>query len=189
MTTDHEPNNAGHEAGMLERMIRFAIAQRWLMIALTLALVAVGVWSFTKLPIDATPDITNVQVQINTEAPGYSPLESEQRVTYPIETAMAGLPGLDYSRSISRYGLSQVTAVFEDGTDIYFARQQVAERLQAAKGQLPPGVEPSLGPVATGFSRIDQTIALTAIANRTAMRARTIFLFMQAVPESNGPRF
>ena len=130
MTTDHEPNNAGHEAGMLERMIRFAIAHRWLMLALTLALVALGVWSFTKLPIDATPDITNVQVQINTEAPGYSPLESEQRVTYPIETAMAGLPGLDYSRSISRYGLSQVTVVFKDGTDLYFARQQVGERLQ-----------------------------------------------------------
>src|SRR5690606_4815012 len=87
---------------MLERMIRFAIGHRWLMLALTLALVALGAWSFTKLPIDATPDITNVQVQINTEAPGYSPLESEQRVTYPLETAMAGLPGLDYSRSISR---------------------------------------------------------------------------------------
>ena len=154
MTTDHEPNNAGHEAGMLERMIRFAIAQRWLMIALTLALVAVGVWSFTKLPIDATPDITNVQVQINTEAPGYSPLESEQRVTYPIETAMAGLPGLDYSRSISRYGLSQVTVAFKDGTDLYFARQQVGERLQQVKSQLPAGLEPGMGPIATGLGEI-----------------------------------
>ena len=154
MTTDHEPNNAGHEAGMLERMIRFAIAQRWLMIALTLALVAVGVWSFTKLPIDATPDITNVQVQINTEAPGYSPLESEQRVTYPIETAMAGLPGLDYSRSISRYGLSQVTVAFNDGTDLYFARQQVGERLQQVKSQLPAGLEPGMGPIATGLGEI-----------------------------------
>ena len=91
---------------------------------------ALGVWSFTRLPIDATPDITNVQVQINTEAPGYSPLEAEQRITFPIETALAGLPSLDYTRSLSRYGLSQVTVVFEDGTDIYFARQQVAERLQ-----------------------------------------------------------
>ena len=154
MTTDHEPNNAGHEAGMLECMIRFAIAQRWLMIALTLALVAVGVWSFTKLPIDATPDITNVQVQINTEAPGYSPLESEQRVTYPIETAMAGLPGLDYSRSISRYGLSQVTVAFKDGTDLYFARQQVGERLQQVKSQLPAGLEPGMGPIATGLGEI-----------------------------------
>ena len=103
-------------------------------------------WSFTQLPIDATPDITNVQVQINTEAPGYSPLESEQRVTFPIETALAGLPRLDYTRSLSRYGLSQVTVVFEDGTDIYFARQQVAERLQQVKSQLPAGLEPELGP-------------------------------------------
>ena len=154
MTTDHEPNNPGHQAGMLERMIRFAIAHRWLMMALTLALVAVGVWSFTKLPIDATPDITNVQVQINTEAPGYSPLESEQRVTYPIETAMAGLPGLDYSRSISRYGLSQVTVAFNDGTDLYFARQQVGERLQQVKSQLPAGLEPGMGPIATGLGEI-----------------------------------
>ena len=146
MTTD---NN-----GMLERIIRFAIAHRWLMLALTLALVAIGAWSFTKLPIDATPDITNVQVQINTEAPGYSPLESEQRVTFPIETALAGLPGLDYTRSISRYGLSQVTVVFKDGTDIFFARQQVAERLQQVRSQLPGGMEPEMGPIATGTGEI-----------------------------------
>ena len=139
---------------MLERMIRFAIGHRWLMLALTLALVALGVWSFTKLPIDATPDITNVQVQINTEAAGYSPLESEQRVTFPIETAMAGLPGLDYSRSISRYGLSQVTIAFKDGTDLYFARQQVGERLQQVKSQLPAGLEPEMGPIATGLGEI-----------------------------------
>ena len=107
-----------------------------------------------QLPIDATPDITNVQVQINTEAPGYSPLEAEQRVTFPIETALAGLPQLDYTRSLSRYGLSQVTVVFEDGTDIYFARQQVAERLQQVKSQLPAGIEPELGPIATGLGEI-----------------------------------
>ncbi|KFN47081.1 cation transporter [Arenimonas metalli CF5-1] len=124
------------------------------MLLLTAGLCALGIWSFTKLPIDATPDITNVQVQINTEAPGYSPLESEQRVTFPIETAIAGLARLEYTRSISRYGLSQVTVVFEDGTDIYFARQQVAERLQQAKSQLPPGLEPELGPVATGLGEI-----------------------------------
>ena len=141
-------------ATMLEKIIRFAIAQRWLMLVLTLALVGVGVWSFTKLPIDATPDITNVQVQINTEAPGYSPLEAEQRVTFPIETAVAGLPGLDYTRSISRYGLSQVTVVFKDGTDIFFARQQVSERLQQARSQLPPGLEPMMGPIATGMGEI-----------------------------------
>ena len=139
---------------MLERMTRFAIAHRWLMLILTLGLSALGVWSFQQLPIDATPDITNVQVQINTEAPGYSPLESEQRVTFPIETALAGLPRLDYTRSLSRYGLSQVTVVFEDGTDIYFARQQVAERLQQARSQLPDGLEPELGPVATGLGEI-----------------------------------
>ena len=139
---------------MLERIIRTAIAQRWLVLLLVVACSALGFWSYQRLPIDAVPDITNVQVQINTEAPGYSPLESEQRLTYPIETALAGLARLDYTRSISRYGLSQVTAVFEDGTDIYFARQQVAERLQAAKGQLPPGIEPSLGPVATGLGEI-----------------------------------
>ncbi len=139
---------------MLERMIRFAIGHRWMMLALTLALVALGAWSFTQLPIDATPDITNVQVQINTEAAGYSPLESEQRVTFPIETAMAGLPGLDYSRSISRYGLSQVTIAFKDGTDLYFARQQVGERLQQVKSQLPDGLEPEMGPIATGLGEI-----------------------------------
>jgi len=139
---------------MLERIIRFAVAHRWLMLALTLGLVAIGVWSFTRLPIDATPDITNVQVQINTEAPGYSPLEAEQRVTFPIETTLAGLPGLDYTRSISRYGLSQVTVVFKDGTDLYFARQLVAERIQQVRSQLPEELEPAMGPIATGMGEI-----------------------------------
>ena len=139
---------------MLEKIIRFAIAHRWLMLLLTLALVGLGVWSFTKLPIDATPDITNVQVQINTETPGYSPLEAEQRVTFPIETALAGLPRLDYTRSLSRYGLSQVTVIFEDGTDIYYARQQVSERLQQVKSQLPEGLDPDMGPIATGMGEI-----------------------------------
>lgn len=140
--------------GMLERILRLAIAQRWLMLALTVALIAVGSWSFSRLPIDVTPDITNVQVQVNTQVDGYSPLESEQRVTFPIETVLAGLPGLDYTRSISRYGLSQVTVVFEDGTDLYFARQQVAERLQQVKSQLPSGLEPEMGPIATGMGEI-----------------------------------
>ncbi|HSX62599.1 MAG TPA: CusA/CzcA family heavy metal efflux RND transporter [Tahibacter sp.] len=139
---------------MLEKLIRFAIAQRWLMLALTLALTALGTWSFARLPIDATPDITNVQVQVNTEAPGYSPLEAEQRVTFPIETALAGLPGLDYTRSISRYGLSQVTVVFTESTNLYFARQQVSERLAQVASQLPGDVEPQLGPIATGMGEI-----------------------------------
>src|SRR5690606_13456552 len=115
---------------------------------------AVGAWSFQQLPIDVTPDITNVQVQVNTTAPGYSPLEAEQRVTWPLETALAGLPRLDYTRSLSRYGLSQVTVVFEDGTDIYFARQQVAERIAQARSQLPPGLEPAMVPIATGMGEI-----------------------------------
>ena len=139
---------------MLERIIRAAIAHRWLVLLLVLAVSALGVWSYGRLPIDAVPDITNVQVQVNSEAPGYSPLEAEQRVTFPIETALAGMAGMQYTRSISRYGLSQVTVVFEDGTDIYFARQQVSERLQQAASQLPAGVKPSLGPVATGLGEI-----------------------------------
>jgi len=139
---------------MLANLIRFAIAQRWLMLALTGVLIAIGVWSFSRLPIDATPDITNVQVQVNTAAPGYSPLEAEQRVTFPLETVLAGLPGLESTRSLSRYGLSQVTVVFADGTDLYFARQQVAERLQQVKSQLPPDLEPQLGPIATGLGEI-----------------------------------
>ena len=139
---------------MLERLIHFSIRHRWLMLVLTAALIALGVWSYRQLSIDATPDITNVQVQINTQAPGYSPLEAEQRVTFPIETAMAGLPQLDYSRSLSRYGLSQVTVVFKDGTDLYFARQQVAERLQQITSQLPEGLDPEMGPISTGLGEI-----------------------------------
>ena len=139
---------------MLEQIIHLSIRFRWIVLALVLATAGLGVWSFQKLPIDATPDITNVQVMINTEAEGYSPLEAEQRLTFPIETAIAGLPGLEYTRSISRYGLSQVTVVFRDGTDIYFARQLVNERLQSVRGTLPPGVEPELGPIATGLGEI-----------------------------------
>ena len=139
---------------MLEALLHFSIHRRGLMLVLVLALAGVGVWSFQRLPIDAVPDITNVQVQINTEAPGYTPLEAEQRVTFAVETAMAGLPKLQYTRSVSRYGLSQVTVVFADGTDIYFARQLIAERLQAVKSQLPAGLEPELGPIATGLGEI-----------------------------------
>ncbi|MFZ5492795.1 MAG: efflux RND transporter permease subunit [Pseudomonadota bacterium] len=139
---------------MLQHLLRFAIRRRGLMLTAVLALAALGLWSFTRLPIDAVPDITNVQVQINTEAPGYTPLEAEQRVTFAVETAMAGLPRLDYTRSVSRYGLSQVTVVFADGTDIYFARQLIAERLQALRARLPAGLEPQLGPIATGLGEI-----------------------------------
>src|SRR6478752_5298857 len=133
---------------MIERLIAVSLQQRWLVLVLALGAVAFGAWNFQRLPIDAVPDITNVQVQINTRAPGYSPLETEQRITFPVETAMGGLPKLDYTRSLSRYGLSQVTVVFKDGTDIYFARQQVSERIAQVKSQLPAGVEPELGPIA-----------------------------------------
>jgi cobalt-zinc-cadmium resistance protein CzcA len=139
---------------MLERLLRFSIRQRWLILAATLGVAALGAYNYRRLPIDAVPDITNIQVQINTEAPGFSPLESEQRITFPIETAMGGLPFLDYTRSLSRYGLSQVTVVFEDGTNIYFARQLVNERIQEVKSKLPPGIEPAMGPTATGLGEI-----------------------------------
>ena len=139
---------------MIEAILRFSIHQRWLVMLFALGLTAFGAWNFTRLPIDAVPDITNVQVQINVKAPGYSPLETEQRITFPVETVMAGLPKLDYTRSLSRYGLSQVTVVFLDGTDIYFARQLVSERIQQVKDQLPAGVEVAMGPVATGLGEI-----------------------------------
>ncbi|MXO70268.1 efflux RND transporter permease subunit [Alteraurantiacibacter buctensis] len=139
---------------MLEKIIELSIRQRFAVLAAVFILAAVGIYSFGRLKIDAVPDITNVQVQINSSAPGYSPLEAEQRITYPIETAIAGLPGLSYTRSVSRYGLSQVTVVFEDGTDIYFARQLVNERLQSARSALPEAVEPELGPIATGLGEI-----------------------------------
>ncbi|MFG1403725.1 efflux RND transporter permease subunit [Xanthobacter sediminis] len=139
---------------MIDAILAFSIRQRWLVVLVCLVVGAFGAWNFTRLPIDAVPDITNVQVQVNTSAPGFSPLEVEQRITFPIETAMGGLPGLQYTRSLSRYGLSQVTVVFRDGTDIYFARQLVNERIQQAKDQLPPGVETAPGPISTGLGEI-----------------------------------
>jgi cobalt-zinc-cadmium resistance protein CzcA len=139
---------------VIQRILQFAIARRGLVMLATLLIAGVGLWSFGQLPIDAVPDITNVQVIVNVEAPGYTPLEAEQRITVPLETAMAGLPRLSYTRSLSRYGLAQVTVVFEDGTDIYFARQLVGERVLAARGNLPAGREPTLGPIATGLGEI-----------------------------------
>ena len=140
--------------GFFEKLIAFAIDQRWLVMLISLAVAILGVISYQHLPIDAVPDITNVQVQINTGAPGYSPLETEQRITYPVETAMAGLPDLEETRSISRYGLSQVTVVFKEGTDIYFARQLVAERIAQVKEKLPAGISSEMGPTATGLGEI-----------------------------------
>ena len=139
---------------MFERIIRLCIEQRWLVMLVVAAMATLGVYNYSKLPIDAVVDISNVQVVVNTEASGYSPLETEQRVTYPIETVMAGLPGLEETRSLSRYGLSQVTVIFKDGTDIYFARQLVNQRVQEARDRLPPGVTPSMGPISTGLGEI-----------------------------------
>ncbi|RON38492.1 CusA/CzcA family heavy metal efflux RND transporter [Pseudomonas brassicacearum] len=139
---------------MFERLIQFAIEQRIIVLLAVLLMAGLGIASYQKLPIDAVPDITNVQVQINTGAAGFSPLETEQRITFPIETAMAGLPALEQTRSLSRSGLSQVTVIFKDGTDLFFARQLVNERLQIAKEQLPEGTEAVMGPISTGLGEI-----------------------------------
>ena len=139
---------------MLDYLIRLSLTRRGLVLFLVLLLCGLGLWNFTRLPIDAVPDITNVQVVVNTAAPGYTPLEVEQRVTFPLENAMAGIPRLSYTRSLSRYGLSQITVVFAEGTDIYFARQQVAERMNAAASVLPASLQPTLGPIATGLGEI-----------------------------------
>jgi cobalt-zinc-cadmium resistance protein CzcA len=139
---------------MLDAILKLSVTHRAGVLFVVGLGAALGIWSFTRLPIDAVPDITNVQVMVNTAAPGYTPLEVEQRVSFSVETAMAGIPRLAYTRSLSRYGLSQVTVVFEDGTDIYFARQQVGERLQEARAALPPGLEPTIGPPATGLGEI-----------------------------------
>ena len=139
---------------MINTLVQLAIQRRYLILSLMLGVIGAGIWSYQHLPIDAVPDITNVQVQINTEAPGYSPLEAEQRITFPVETALYGLPELEYTRSLSRYGLSQVTVVFREGTDIYHARNLIDERLSAIKGALPPGLEPEMGPIATGLGEI-----------------------------------
>lgn len=139
---------------MFDRIIKFAIEQRWLVILLTFCLILGGVASYRSLALDAIPDISPVQSTINVSAPGYSPLEVEQRITFPLETVMAGLPGMEQTRSLSRYGLSQIVITFRDGIDIYFARQLVNERLQEAKDRLPPGITPVMGPISTGLGEI-----------------------------------
>lgn len=137
---------------MIQFLTKFSVEKRWLIMMFTLLMAGIGIYNAQKLPLDAVPDITNVQVMINTEAEGFTPLEVEQRITFLIETAMSGIPNLDYTRSLSRYGLSQVTVIFHDGTDIYWARQQISERLQQI--QLPNGLKPSLGPIASGLGEI-----------------------------------
>jgi cobalt-zinc-cadmium resistance protein CzcA len=139
---------------MIAQLIALSIRARWMVIALVLVVAGIGAWQLTRLPIDAVPDITNKQVQINTVDPGLSPLDMEKRVTFPVETALAGIPGLESTRSISRNGFSQVTAVFTERTDLYFARQQVSERLAQARDELPPGAQPQIGPVTTGLGEV-----------------------------------
>ena len=144
---------------MLKRIIAFSLEQRPLILALMILLIGIGVWSATRLPIDAVPDVTNVQVQINTVAPALSPMEMERQVTYPIEVSMLGLPGVEEVRSLSKFGLSQVTVVFHDDVNIYFARQLVQERLQKAREEIPEGLGvPEMGPVSTGLGQIFQYI-------------------------------
>ena len=139
---------------MISKILDFSVHQRWLVLLLSLLAAGFGGYAVTKLPIDAVPDITNNQVQINTTAPSLSPVDIEKQVTYPVETALAGIKGLEYTRSLSRNGFSQVTAVFAEKLDIYFARQQVAERLSQVKQDLPPGAEPAMGPISTGLGEI-----------------------------------
>ncbi len=153
---------------MFDSLLKFCLAQRWLVLLATAGIAIVGIANYQRLPIDAVPDITNVQVQINTEAPGYSPLEVEQRVTFPLEAVMGGLPRLESTRSLSRYGLSQITVVFEEGTDIYFARQIVNGRIQEAAAQLPSELTPTMGPIATGLGEI---YMWTVEAERSAVKA------------------
>ncbi|MCG6536392.1 MAG: efflux RND transporter permease subunit, partial [Syntrophales bacterium LBB04] len=141
---------------MIENLIRFALSQRLLIVIAVIALIVFGGYSYTKLPIDAFPDVTNVQVQIITTVPGRSPEEVEKFVTFPIETQMSGLPKVEDIRSLSKFGLSLVTVVFGDSVDTYFARQLVLERLIEAKEKLPPGVEPVMGPISTGLGEIYQ---------------------------------
>ena len=139
---------------MIGEILKFSIQQRWIMLALTLIMAGLGAYNVTRLNIDAVPDITNVQVQVSAQAPGLSALEIEQRITFPLETGMAGLPRLVKTRSLSQYGIALITVIFEDGTDIYFARRLVSERIQEIKGKLPPGIEPAMGPISTGLGEI-----------------------------------
>ena len=139
---------------MFKAIIEASVRFRWFVVIAVSLVAALGLFELTKLPIDAVPDITNRQVQITTVAPALAPEQIERQVTYPLETALAGIPGLTSTRSLSRNGFSQITAIFTDQTDIYFARQQVAERLAAASEGLPEGVEPGLSPITTGLGEV-----------------------------------
>lgn len=157
----NSPQNEHHlpkPEGWFDRIIQFSIQNAIWVMLFVVAWIGVGIYSYQKLPIDAVPDITNTQVQINTQANGFTALETEQRITYPIENAMSGLPKLEQTRSISRYGLSQVTIIFEDGTDIYWARQLINQRLQEAASEIPVGIQPTMSPISTGLGEIYQWV-------------------------------
>ncbi|RKG54378.1 CusA/CzcA family heavy metal efflux RND transporter [Acinetobacter cumulans] len=160
MNTNSENTNTNlpKPEGLFERIIQFSIQNAIWVMLFVCTWIAVGIYSYQKLPIDAVPDITNTQVQINTQANGFTALEVEQRITYPIENAMAGIPDLELTRSISRYGLSQITIVFKDGTDIYWARQQINQRVQEVQSTLPAQVSPTMSPVSTGLGEIYQWV-------------------------------
>ena len=139
---------------MIEKILDLSVRNRWFIVILTAVACALGVWSLNKLPIDAVPDVTNNQVQINAIAPALTPVEMEKQITFQIENILAGTPTLEYTRSFSRNGFAQVTAVFSDKTSIYFARQQVNERLQEIRQSLPPEAEVKLGPISTGLGEV-----------------------------------
>src|SRR5258708_2379988 len=139
---------------MIEKILDLSVRNRWFIVLLTAVACALGVWSLNKLPIDAVPDVTNNQVQINAIAPALTPIEMEKQITFQIENILAGTPTLEYTRSFSRNGFAQVTAVFRDNTSIYFARQQVNERLQEIRQSLPPEAEVKLGPISTGLGEV-----------------------------------
>src|SRR5512137_1573028 len=141
---------------MLEKIITYALKQKGMVIFLALLVLAFGVYSYLKLPIDAFPDVTNIQVEVVSHADGLSAIEIERNVTYPIEMAMRGLPGIDQMRSVTKFGLSIVTIVFKDKVDIYFARQQVFERLAEAREKIPKGVDTAMGPIGTAMGEIYQ---------------------------------
>ena len=154
MTLSTVQSGAKLRPGSIERFVLWAVAQRSLVLLIALIVVGIGTWSLMRLPIDAIPDITGSQVQINTMVPGLAPEEIELRATIPIERVMAGQPGLSDMRSLTKGGLSQVTLLFEDGTDIMRARQIVTERLAGVREQLPPGASPQLAPITTGLGEI-----------------------------------
>jgi cobalt-zinc-cadmium resistance protein CzcA len=141
---------------MIVSLLEFSLRQRILVIGLACLLSVIGVIAFESIPIDAYPDVTNIQVQVLTDAPGLSPVEVERFITYPLEIQMTGLPGLAEIRSLSKFALSQITVVFNDDVDIYFARQLVFERIMAAKERLPDGLEPIMAPVSTGLGEVYQ---------------------------------